>query len=82
MCSLRCLFILSPNGDIIISKRFPTVEKRAQLLQQSNDALVTVPSDEEFSLAVRRSLVVVGGSRLQSYTSLSLSISLHRSRDI
>ena len=50
MCSLRCLFVLSQSGEIMISKRFPTVEKRARLQESS---LTPIPSDVEFSEAVR-----------------------------
>ena len=69
MCSLRCLFVLSQSGEIMISKRFPTVEKRARLQESS---LTPIPSDVEFSEAVRFSRekndVVV---RLDPFTNLS-----------
>ena len=77
MCSLRCLFVLSQSGEIMISKRFPTVEKRARLQESS---LTPIPSDVEFSEAVRFSRVKndVVSIPSQTYQNSSKNSCCHR----
>lgn len=45
-CSLRAVWILSGDGRVLLSRRFPIAEKRAR---RANDALTPVPTDDRFS---------------------------------
>lgn len=37
MCSVRGLWIFSPSGEIILSRRYPTVERRLRLAYESHE---------------------------------------------
>eukprot|EP00743_Colponemidia_sp_Colp-15_P005881 GILK01006322.1.p1 GENE.GILK01006322.1~~GILK01006322.1.p1 ORF type:complete len:485 (+),score=57.00 GILK01006322.1:67-1521(+) len=64
MCSLRALWLIHSNGNILFSRRFPTVERRYRLL--AGDDYRSVPDDSTFFDLFRQEVIDVMDAEAKS----------------